>query len=319
MRAIEIASATATPAPPAVVPVTSSGTQKSPAITPAPSAKTRSSTSLFVSRVENFRGRLDDLKELFPDQVHIRTYCNLPCAPIYAIERDQHFFHGYSGYFLQGETQFRMPHFEWHCEQAAEPLFFGTRLLSYVKHKWETPGSPIVAGRSPTASSPNGYWIYWLELDNADKSPGPSYSDIYGQFFVYDAPNRKQRAEGEAFYVGRPPTRRERRGLWKSTALTFTHGNDSQGMTIAYDMSIQTTISATEERFYRGQFDLEKTNGSDVYLGKVRSVGGHHLSARAFAVRLTSPDDIVCDRDGFQHNLRAIFERHLRKVPYEIS
>ena len=203
-------------------------------------------TQAFSGVVHVFGEVLRRLQRKHRSNLKVRYYADLPCAPMYLVERDGKFFRGYTSYFLDVPSNGEFPHFQWSASESSAGGVLGSHFLSYVVSKWERAGKPWTSAATPT-----GQWIYTFTV----RGEGANESlPVYGIFSIYrqrqnlipqhesfnykDDYHWEDHAEGEAFYVGcRPDSSSERRGFWRSTKIICTN----KDMTVHYDMVIQRT------------------------------------------------------------------------------
>lgn len=181
----------------------------------------RSGSEHAIRELVSLKQRMTKEAQSIGALLEITSYEDLPCAPMYLVERDGAFAYGYSTYYLREPTSFGFPHLEWGRGDAKVEM--GSRLLNYVRQKWAHALDPVFPKGYPL-----GQWIYTLTFAH-QKNPS-----VYGKFFVYQE-GLKLRCDGEAYYKGFKPDRIHRRGLWRSTSVHI----DGTRLTINFDMIIQ--------------------------------------------------------------------------------
>lgn len=224
------------------------------------------------------------LSERLPGQVEVRTYRDLPCAPMFLLERNGECVFGYSSYLLCGRAM-SLPYLEWGSKHE-----LAQEMLTYVRTKWDR-WDPELNATGLAEENPSGHWIYCVD---PNMRSSPERTKIYGHFFVFHE-GKKWRANGEAFYYGCPPRRSEtRRGFWRSTKVAW----DRESLEIDYDMLVQNkdVKAPNEDPQYEGGFGfthrIESTNPALYKLGFHGSLrpkeGGFGGATRA--VKLSSPE-----------------------------
>lgn len=68
-----------------------------------------------------------------PGSIEIAEYDDLPCAPLYVIERDGAAVEGYSSLFLGKPTGIRFPHLRWRASEG----HYLQHIHAYIVQKWE--------------------------------------------------------------------------------------------------------------------------------------------------------------------------------------
>jgi hypothetical protein len=203
----------------------------------------------FLEAANGYCRQLTELRGRY-HRLHVAKYDNLPCAPMYIIERQGRFERAHSSYFLSKSTDY-FPHFEWKA-----PSEFGEDMLKYVKQKWksyEAEDQPANStARPPEYGHPAlGCWLYTLEFNAHPETK------VYGKFFIHKD-DEVLRAEGEAFYFGKPPDRAQRRGMWRSRSVEMLEGR--RGMNIMYDMLIQSGPLGAPGAHYVGEMKFRDTD-----------------------------------------------------------
>jgi hypothetical protein len=250
-----------------------------------------------IAKVDQTKGAL----------LEVRHYDDLPCAPMYLVERGGAFVWGYSSYFLREPTSFGFPHFEWRRSERE----FGARLLHYVKHKWKNAQQPGFSKGYPL-----GQWIYTLTFSDQ------TTPQVYGKFFIYQDGVRF-RCDGEAYYKGFKPDRLQRRGLWRSTSIHL----DGTKLTINFDMLVQNdhpqaksfsippnpSKAGLQERgpHYQGKLEFKEARDFDSTLvGDILQKRGiDPMVGTVKACRLGSPSEIPIG-EAFQEGLRSLFKQY---------
>jgi hypothetical protein len=286
----------------------------------------------FVHNVEAFKNKLDRLSATLDAEhrknLSIRFYDSLPCAPMYIVERGERCERAFTSYFLLKPTDYNFPHFEWvdaHEGTGGLADSFGMQLLAYVKNKWEfsergTRFQRQSASRPPGYIDPAlGYWIYTLDFCTADH-PRKQIQRVYGFFFVY-FDGIMTRAEGEAFYFGKPPNRTQRRGLWRSRTVEVLAG--MTGININYDMLIQNggPVGDTgvqyigELKFSTDDSDppFEKPLTGEFFSMAIGFVG----TARAFRLSTPPAPARLGKKRTFPEQVAELFKTHLGETIFD--
>ena len=95
----------------------------------------RFTKSVFTSELKTFHDTLDVSRqktEGVSGQINIVIYKDLPCAPIYIVERSGQPMRAFTGMFLGAPTGVKFPHLEW---QSADGQYI-VHLHEYVVNKW---------------------------------------------------------------------------------------------------------------------------------------------------------------------------------------
>lgn len=84
-------------------------------------------------QIEKLKEVLADVPENLHQNMHLRLYSDLPCAPMYIHLREGRPSTAFSSYFL-GEPTFRQPHLEWE----GSPEGFIWEFYAYFEAKWKS-------------------------------------------------------------------------------------------------------------------------------------------------------------------------------------
>lgn len=165
----------------------------------------------FFDNQEHFNGYLFDEhnEDIKSGNLEVRSYVDLPCAPIYIWKKSNGEMRSYSSYFLTTRSaDSEMPHFVFNQNEQSKG--FSKMLMSYFDFKWQEAGESWESKFFPI-----GYWVYRFK-DNA------SEQFIYGRYRIFRHRDGLH-AEGEAWFEKDIQDesfihnyRLKRRGLWRS-------------------------------------------------------------------------------------------------------
>jgi hypothetical protein len=260
----------------------------------------------FVPAVEGYKCSLAELQKDHKN-LQVLYYDDLPCAPMYLVERQHHFLFGRSSYFLRKPSDFGA-HLDWSGASK-----FGDLMLDYVRHKFEltkkkrdgrgdTPPPPAYAHQAV------GYWIYVLKITH------PENTEVYGRFYVYDD-GSSLHAEGEAFYLNKKPDRLARRGLWRSRSVQILEHYG--GMNINYDMVIQTDKAGKAVgKQYIGEMQFKGNPYEGAIRGGFFSRVDRHTAPNPMgsvrAIKLPPSVHVRGSTENYSEYMRKVFEDHLQ-------